>query len=205
MQVAVIPGASGGGNGRQCSRGGRASDDGAPLGPSNDDAPRRAGKRRRCSRSRRATAADPKPGGDGHCTRHGMLRQRRCRPWETQVAPAIVRGVVVSVDGGHTRHGWLHRPSMTNYSDPWPRRRPPVTTSSNPVFMHTAVGWAHTKIFSLIMMYDVDIYATFCNNLCFARYQSSNFCVYGVETKVPFKICAHALETHTTCHNFRST
>jgi hypothetical protein len=61
------------------------------------------------------------------------------------------------------------------------------------------------RFFSLIMMYDVDIYATFCNNLCFARYQSSNFCVYGVETKVPFKICAHALETHTTCHNFRST
>jgi hypothetical protein len=52
------------------------------------------------------------------------------------------------------------------------------------------------------MMYGVGIYATFCNDLCFARYQSSNFCVYTVGTKMTFKIYACAMEISTTCHNF---
>jgi hypothetical protein len=53
------------------------------------------------------------------------------------------------------------------------------------------------------MMYVVGIYATFCNDLCFARYQPSNFCVYDVGTKMSFKICAHAVESPTIFHNFR--
>jgi hypothetical protein len=53
------------------------------------------------------------------------------------------------------------------------------------------------------MMYGVGIYASFYNDLFFARYQLSNFCVYVVGTKMPFKICAYAMETHTTCHNFQ--
>jgi hypothetical protein len=55
---------------------------------------------------------------------------------------------------------------------------------------------------SLIMMYDIGIYATFCNNLWFAPYQAFNFCVYDVGTKMPFKTCVHAMETSKTCHNF---
>jgi hypothetical protein len=53
------------------------------------------------------------------------------------------------------------------------------------------------------MMNDIDIYATFYNILCFTRYQAFNFCVYVVGTKMSFKIQAHAMETPTTCHNFR--
>jgi hypothetical protein len=52
------------------------------------------------------------------------------------------------------------------------------------------------------MMYDVDIYATFYNNLCFVRSRPSNFCMYVVGTKMSFKICVHAMESPTTCHNF---
>jgi hypothetical protein len=59
------------------------------------------------------------------------------------------------------------------------------------------------EFFSLTMMYDVDIYATFYNNLCFAQYHPFIYCVYVVGTKIPFKIRAHAMETPTTCHNFQ--
>jgi hypothetical protein len=31
---------------------------------------------------------------------------------------------------------------------------------------------------------------------------ASNFFVYGVRTKMSFRICAHAMETFKTCHNF---
>jgi hypothetical protein len=41
----------------------------------------------------------------------------------------------------------------------WPWRRPPVTTSSNPLFMHVDVGWAHTKIFLIN-------YGVRCRYLC---------------------------------------
>jgi hypothetical protein len=68
--------------------------------------------------------------------------------------------------------------------------------------MHADVGCAHTKIFSLIIMFGVGIYVTFGNDLCFVRYQPSNFCVYVVGTKMAFKICAYAMETLMTCHNF---
>jgi hypothetical protein len=37
----------------------------------------RAGKHRWCSRTVRATAAHPRPGGDGGCTRRGRHRQQR--------------------------------------------------------------------------------------------------------------------------------
>jgi hypothetical protein len=56
---------------------------------------------------------------------------------------------------------------------------------------------------SLTMMYGVGIYVTFCNDLWFARYQAFNFCVYDVGTEMPFKFCAHAMETSKTCHNLR--
>jgi hypothetical protein len=56
---------------------------------------------------------------------------------------------------------------------------------------------------SLIMMYGVGIYSTFYTDLCFTRYQSFNFCVYVVGTKMLFKICACAMETPITCHNLR--
>jgi hypothetical protein len=56
---------------------------------------------------------------------------------------------------------------------------------------------------SLIMMYGVVISAIFYNDLCFARYQPSGFCLYAAEMKMPFKICAHAMETPMNCHNFR--
>jgi hypothetical protein len=55
---------------------------------------------------------------------------------------------------------------------------------------------------SLIMMYDTCIYATFYNDICFARYHPSSFCVYVVETKISFKISVHSMKTPTTCHNF---
>jgi hypothetical protein len=45
------------------------------------------------------------------------------------------------------------------------------------------------------MQYFVMIYA-------FARYQPSNFFMYDVGKKTSFKICAHAMETPTTCYNF---
>jgi hypothetical protein len=48
------------------------------------------------------------------------------------------------------------------------------------------------------MKYGVGIYATFYNDLCFARYETSNFCVYAVGTKMLFKICVQAMETPTT-------
>jgi hypothetical protein len=53
------------------------------------------------------------------------------------------------------------------------------------------------------MMYSVGNFATLYNDLFFAQYHSFNFCVYGVGTKMSFKICVHAMETPTTCHNFR--
>jgi hypothetical protein len=56
--------------------------------------------------------------------------------------------------------------------------------------------------FPLIMMHDGGIYATFYKDLCFARFLSSNFYPHAVETKMSSKICVHATETPTTCHNF---
>jgi hypothetical protein len=57
--------------------------------------------------------------------------------------------------------------------------------------------------FSLIVMYDVGIYAIFYNDLCFTRYQPYNLCNYAMRMKIPFKTCVHALETHTTYYNFQ--
>jgi hypothetical protein len=51
------------------------------------------------------------------------------------------------------------------------------------------------------MMYGICIYVTIYNDLCFARYQPSSFCVYVVGTKMSFKICGHAMETPTTYCN----
>jgi hypothetical protein len=69
--------------------------------------------------------------------------------------------------------------------------------------MYATIGLVYTRIvFLLIMMYDVCIYTIFYNDLCFARYHPFNFCVYAVGTKMIFKICAHTMETPTTCHNF---
>jgi hypothetical protein len=48
----------------------------------------------------------------------GRRRKRRRGPRGARVAPAVARGVVVSGDGGHARHGWLWHPSTTNSSDP---------------------------------------------------------------------------------------
>jgi hypothetical protein len=55
---------------------------------------------------------------------------------------------------------------------------------------------------SLIMIYGIGVNATFYNDICFARYQPSSFCVYAVGTKMSFKISAHPMETPTTCHTF---
>jgi hypothetical protein len=52
------------------------------------------------------------------------------------------------------------------------------------------------------VIHGVGIYATFYDNLCFARYQPFNFYVYAVGTEMTFKIYAQAIETHMTCHNF---
>jgi hypothetical protein len=78
---------------------------------------RRAGKRRRRSRSGRAATTHRSPDGNDGCVRRGRLWQQRWWPQETRVAPAIAQGAIVSSDGGHTRRGWLWRPSMTNSSD----------------------------------------------------------------------------------------
>jgi hypothetical protein len=51
-------------------------------------------------------------------------------------------------------------------------------------------------------MNDVDIFATFYNNLYFARYQPSNFCVYIVGMKMLFKNYAHVIKTPMTRQNF---
>jgi hypothetical protein len=53
------------------------------------------------------------------------------------------------------------------------------------------------------MMYNVVIYATFYNDLCFARYQHPTFMCMAVGTKMSFKGCAYAMETLKTYHNFR--
>jgi hypothetical protein len=84
-------------------------------------------ERRRRSQGRRASGDDapkaderrrhPRPSGNGGCARRDRHRRRRW-PRGVWVAPAVARGMVVSSDGDHTRHGWLWRSSTTNSSDP---------------------------------------------------------------------------------------
>jgi hypothetical protein len=77
----------------------------------------------------------------------------------------VARGVVVSGDG-------VWRPSMTNSFDSV------VFSDDNLLqsFVYACSCWLNPhNFFSLIMMYDVYIYATFFNDLCFARYEPSNF------------------------------
>jgi hypothetical protein len=52
-------------------------------------------------------------------------------------------------------------------------------------------------------MHDVGIYTSFYKDLRFVRYLPSNFYMHAVEMKMLFKICVHAMETSTTCHNYR--
>jgi hypothetical protein len=119
------------------------------------------------------------------------------------VAPAVARGAVVSRDGNHVRRGWLRCPSMINPSDPMAS----ATSYSDDLLQSLVYArgcWLSPySIFSLIMIYSVCIYATLCNDLCFTQYQPSSFYVYDVGTKMSFKICAHAIETLMTYHNFR--
>jgi hypothetical protein len=137
----------------------------------------------------------------GLCSGDDQRRARRrrflerARQWQPH--PWLTRGMIVSGGGGHTWHRWLQQrqrscevraarvgglyggSGVLRWPTPpvrWHQQRPPMTTSSNPLFMQACGCWLSPYYnFSLIMTYSVSIYATFYNDLCFARYQHLTF------------------------------
>jgi hypothetical protein len=145
LRAAAIPGASGGGALRQ------AIGDDAPLGSSDGDSPEASGKRRQCTVGLVATMVARGAVGfgsdGGNHGRRGSLR------WSQKARSSPAMAATQGVGGSDYFDDHLLRSG--GLGGVLQRRHPPI----NCLYM-----WLLVKPrlrFFLIMMYDVDIYATF--------------------------------------------
>jgi hypothetical protein len=138
---------------------------------------RRAGKRRRCSRSGRAAVAHPRPGGDGVCMRGGRLRQWRWWPWGS-IAATDLGGAHAAADPRDAdATSAPRRRTLVSHLPRW--RRPSRGASDDVDFPRREQWWIDIPIF---MLFCIHIYANINNfyDTLSIHGSPSTFCLFMI-------------------------